>query len=296
MRAILSLFFIILGAVCYNKSLSHTRVYHFMTNKIPQLIKLEKPLVIFDTETTGLSVNLDRIVEIAYLKIKPDGAVLKGDLFLNPEMPIPAEASAVHGIFDDKVKDQPLFKDRAEELWQIFNDGYYSGFNVLAFDLPILKREFLRAGLDFNYAETKIIDTKVVYHFMEPRTLAAAYKFYCKKEHTDAHSALADVEAVAEILSQQLLKYGETRDWDFIYKIHHAQDDRFVDNDRKFYWRSGEAHLAFSKHRDRSLAEVARQEPGFLEWILKADFSEETKDIVRKALEGELPKKPSRLP
>ena len=263
----------------------------FMPDKISKLIKLEKPLVIFDLETTGLSVNLDRIIEIAYLKIMPDGTMTKGDLFINPEMKIPAEAFAVHGISDEKVKDQPTFKDKAAELFEIFKDSSYSGFNVLSFDLPFLKREFLRAGIDFDYLEAKIIDAKVIYHFMEPRTLSAAYKFYCEKEHVDAHNALGDVEATAEILGRQLEKYSEVRDWDYIYKIHHASDDRFVDNDRKFYWRSGEAYFTFSKHKDRSLAEVAERDPGFLNWILTADFSEETKDIVRKALIGELPKK-----
>lgn len=262
-----------------------------MPNKIPELIKLEKPLVIFDLETTGLSVNLDRIVEIAYLKIWPDGKVLKNDLLLNPEMKIPAEASAIHGIFDEKVEGQPTFKEKAGEFWEIFKDCSYSGFNVMTFDLPMLKREFLRAGKDFDYSSAKIIDAKVIYHIMEPRNLAAAYKFYCQKELLDAHNALADVEATAKILAKQLEKYGETRDWDFIYKIHHASDDRFVDNDRKFYWRSGEAYFAFSKNKDRSLAEVAAEDPGFLKWILGADFSEETKEIVRKALDGEMPKK-----
>jgi len=259
--------------------------------KITDLISLDKPLVIFDLETTGLSVNLDRIVEIAYLKIEPSGEISKGDLFLNPEMKIPAEAFAIHGISDDKVKDAPTFKDKAEELYEIFKDCIYSGFNAFNFDLPILKREFLRVGIDFDFANSKIIDAKVIYHKMEPRDLAAAYKFYCKKEHVDAHSALADVEATAEILTKQLEKYEETRDWDFIYKIHHASDDRFVDTDRKFYWRGGEAYLAFSKHKDRSLADVAKTDSGFLSWILGADFSEETKDIVQKALNGELPKK-----
>jgi len=262
-----------------------------MPNKIFQLIKLEKPLVIFDLETTGLSINLDRIIELAYLKISPDGTITKGDLLLNPGIKIPAEAMAVHGITDEKVRDQPSFKDKAEELWELFKDSAYSGFNVLSFDLPILKREFLRVGLDFNYAEAKVIDAKVIFHHMEQRTLSAAYKFYCQKEHTDAHNALADVEATAKILTKQLEKYSETRDWDFIYKIHHTSDDRFVDNERKFYWRDGQAFFAFSKHRDRPLAEVAEKEPGFLNWILGADFSEETKDIVRKALDGEMPKK-----
>lgn len=262
-----------------------------MPNKIPKLIKLEKPLVIFDLETTGLSVNLDRIIEIAYLKIRPAGTTLKGGWLLNPEMKIPAEASAIHGLTDEKVKDQPTFKAKAQELWGIFNDCSYGGFNVMTFDLPLLKREFLRAGKDFDYSRAKIIDSKIIFHYMEQRTLSAAYKFYCRKEHSEAHNALADVEATAKILTKQLEKYGETRDWDFIYKIHHAADDRFVDNDRKFYWRDGQAHFAFSKHKDRALAEVAASDPGFLSWILSADFSDETKEIVRKALAGEMPKK-----
>lgn len=261
------------------------------TKKINELLSLDKPLVVFDLETTGLSINLDRIVEIAYMKIMPDGEILKGDLFLNPEMKIPAEAFAIHGISDEDVKNQPTFKDMAEEFWDIFNGCYYSGFNVLTFDLPILKREFLRASKDFDYTNSKIIDAKIIYHCMEPRTLSAAYKFYCKKDHEEAHNALGDVEATAEVLTKQLEKYKETKDWDFIYKIHHIIDDRFVDADRKFYWRGGEAYLAFSKHKDRSLADVAETDPGFLSWILSADFSEETKDIVKKALNGEMPKK-----
>lgn len=261
------------------------------TKKINDLISLDKPLVIFDLETTGLSVNLDRIVEIAYLKIMPDGKILKGDLLVNPEMSIPAEAFAVHGISDEKVKDAPTFKDKAKELYGIFKDCAYGGFNVFGYDLPMLKREFLRVGLDFDYANAKVIDSQKIYHYMEPRTLAAAYKFYCKKEHVDAHNALADVEATAKILTKQLEKYEETRDWDFLYKIHHASDDRFVDTDRKFYWRSGEAFFAFSKHKDRSLADVAETDPGFLSWVLGADFSDETKEIVKKALNGELPKR-----
>lgn len=262
-----------------------------MLNKIPKLIKLDRPLVIFDLETTGLSISMDRIIEIAYLKIMPKGVTFKGDILLNPEMSIPKEASEIHGISDEDVKGKPIFREKAQELWEIFNNCCYGGFNVMDYDLPILRREFLRVGMDFDYTSAKIIDSKTIFHSMEPRTLAAAYKFYCKEEHVDAHNALADVEATAKILTQQLKKYSETRDWDFIYKIHHAASDRFVDNDRKFYWRGGQAHFAFSKYKDRALAEIVEKDQGFLSWILSADFSEETKDIIRKALDGELPKK-----
>ena len=260
-------------------------------NKITKLIKLDKPLVIFDLESTGLSISLDRIVEIAYLKIMPAGAVFRGDIFLNPEMDIPKEATEIHGITDERVKAEPTFREKAQALWEIFSGCYYGGFNVMSFDLPMLRREFLRVGMDFDYAQSKIIDSKTIFHFMEPRTLAAAYKFYCDQEHEEAHSALGDVEAAAEILQSQLEKYNEIRDWDFIHKIHHLSDDRFVDTERKFFWRSGEAYLAFSKYKGRSLKEVVEKDQGFLEWIMSADFSDETKEIVRKALNGELPKK-----
>ncbi len=262
-----------------------------MLNKISKLIKLDKPLVVFDLESTGLSITMDRIIEIAYLKIMSNGATFKGNILLDPEMSIPQEATAVHGLSDEDVKGQPTFREKAQELWEIFNGCCYGGFNVYGYDLPMLRREFLRAVLDFDYSQAKIIDSKVIYHYMEPRTLSAAYKFYCDQEHTEAHSALADVAVTAKILRSQLERYGEIRDWDFVHKIHHLSDDRYVDNDRKFYWRDGEAYFAFSKHRGRSLKEVVEQDPGFLEWIMAADFSQETKDIVKKALQGELPKK-----
>ncbi len=259
--------------------------------KIAKLIALDKPLVVFDLESTGLSVTMDRIIEVAYLKIFPSGVVKKGVMLLNPEMNIPAEAVAIHGISDDQVKDEPTFKEKAQEIWEIFNGCNFSGFNIMGFDLPLLRREFLRAGMDFDYTAAKIIDAKVIYHFMEPRTLSAAYKFYCGKEHDEAHSALADVLVAAEVLEKQLEKYGETRDWEFIHKIHHLDNDRFVDNDRKFFWRNGEAHFSFSKYKGRPLGEIVKLDPGFLNWILSADFSEETKGIIKKALNGELPKK-----
>ena len=262
-----------------------------MQNNIPKLIKLNKPLVIFDLETTGLSVIMDRIIMIAYLKIMPSGATHRGEIMLNPEINIPREASEIHGLTDEDVKGQPIFKDKAKEHWEIFNEASHGGFNALNYDLPLLRREFLRAGLDFNYLDEKVIDAKIIYHTMEPRTLSAAYKFYCEKEHVEAHSALADVEATAEIIGQQLKRYDQIRDWAYLYKIHHSAGDRFVDNDRKFYWRDGQAYFTFSKYKDQALSEVVRSDPGFLNWILTADFSDETKEIVRKALEGEMPKK-----
>jgi len=262
-----------------------------MIDKISKQLKIDKPLIMFDLETTGLALSIDRIVEIAYIKIMPNGRVQKDDIFINPEMKISEEAVEVHGITDEDVAQMPTFKEKAKELIEIFNDCYFGGFNIVGFDLPMLKREFLRAGINFDYKNSCIIDSKVIYNYMEPRTLSAAYKYYCQKEHVDAHSAIADVEATLEILSRQIEFYNEVMDMNFIFKIHKELNDRYVDNERKFYWRNGEAHFSFSKHKDDALRDVAERDPDFLKWILSADFSDETKDIVKKALEGEMPKK-----
>jgi DNA polymerase-3 subunit epsilon len=259
--------------------------------KIHELLKLDKPLILFDIESTGLSLSYDRIVELAYIKIQTNGRDMKKTLLLNPEVPIPPEATEIHGITDDKVKGEPTFREKANELWDIFNDCYYGGFNVINYDLPMLRREFLRVGMDFTYAVTQIIDSKIIYHYMEPRTLSAAYRYYCGKELLDAHSALADIEATGEVLAKQLEMYEELRDLEVVNKIHRLPDDKFVDLERRFYWRNGEAYFAFSKYRDSPLSEVAKTNPDFLRWILTADFPEETKIIVKKALEGEFPKK-----
>lgn len=262
-----------------------------MIKKINSLLKLDKPLVIFDLETTGLILTMDKIIEIAYIKIFPNGRVMKDDIFINPEMEISKESTEIHGITNDDVAQMPPFRGKAKELFDVFAGSYYGGFNVINFDLPMLKREFIRVGMDFEFTPNDIVDSKMIYHYMEPRTLSAAYKYYCGKEHVDAHSAIADVEVTAEILVNQLEKYQEAQDWEFLHRIHQTSDDRYVDNERKFYWRNGEAYFSFSKYKDTPLAEVAKTDIGFLQWIMTADFSDETKNIVEKALGGEFPKK-----
>lgn len=262
-----------------------------MPHRIAKLLKLDKPLVIFDLETTGLSIFVDKIVEIAYLKIMPNGVVFKKEFLLNPGMEIPEESIEIHGITNDDVAGAPTFKQKSLELWDVFHDCYYGGFNVIYFDLPMLRREFIRVGMDFNYDVSQIIDAKRIYQYMEPRTLAGAYKYYCGKEHKYAHSAMSDVEVTTEVFNKQLEKYKEIRDIEFIKKIHSEPSEIFIDNEKKFYWRYGKAHFAFSKYRDESLESVAKTDPGFLDWILSADFSERIKDIIRGALKGEFPKK-----
>ena len=262
-----------------------------MSNNLITKLQLKKPLIIFDLETTGLAINTDRVVELAYIKIWPDGKVVKDDILINPEQSIPKEASDVHGIKNEDIENAPTFKDLSQDLLSVFSDCVYSGFNVIRFDLPMLKREFLRFGIDFEYSNDDIVDASTIFSKKEPRTLTAAYQFYCNKEHAGAHRALADVEVTLEVLEGQLKKYSDLNDPQAIKKMHSETDSRFVDKERKFYWRDGKAHFSFSKFKDQSLEQVAQQEQGFLNWILNADFSEETKTIIRKALAGEFPKK-----
>ena len=256
-----------------------------MATNLIEKLKLERPLVIFDTETTGLSVRTDRIVQLAYSKYFPDGRTEQASLLFNPGVPIPASASAVHGLTDEKVANEPAFKDRAEELYEVFNDCAFSGFNIITFDMPLLRQEFLRAGFGFEYKNDDCIDAKAIYHAMEQRTLSAAYKFYCNKDHEEAHDALADVTAAAEVLSAQIDRYG----FDKISEIKSSQRADEVDSDGKFHWRDGQICFSFSKFRYQPLAKIAEIERGFLQWMLNGDFSDEVKKIVKDALDGKLP-------
>lgn len=253
--------------------------------KLTKLLKFEKSLVIFDIETTGLNISSDKIVELAYVKVWPNGRVKKDDMLLNPEMKITLEASAVHGIRSQDVKDKPAFRVKSQELWDVFNGCYYSGFNIINFDLPILRREFIRVGMDFEYVTSDIIDSREIFLKMVPRTLSSSYEYYCKRKLNEWHTALNDTEATAEILVRQLEKYKEIRDWEFINKLHQTEEEA-MDSTRKFYWLHGTAYFAFSKYRDKSLKQIARNDPKFLEWILAADFNDDVKSVVRMALEG----------
>lgn len=254
--------------------------------KIAKYLNLDKPLVVFDIETTGTNISSDKIVEIGLVKIKPDGLVQKREYLLDPEIRIDPESTAIHGIRNRQVKGQPKFKDKAQELFEIFNDCYYSGFNISVFDLPVLRREFIRNGIDFDYDEKSIIDTRQIYRYMVPRTLSAAYNYYCGKNFTGNHGAMTDTEIALEILLKQLEKYKEIRDWEFINLAHDTSGENYLDSNRKFFWHKGEAYFAFSKYQGRALKDIVKNDRPFLEWILEADFSDDTKNIVRQALDS----------
>jgi DNA polymerase III subunit epsilon len=243
-------------------------------------------LVIFEIKTTGIAVSSDKIFEIAYLKIFPNGRFKKDSFYLNPEIELSDISSVIHNIKNEDLLKEATFRKRSRELWDIFYDCFYCGFSIVDFDLLILRREFIRLGLDFDYSFNDIIDLKFIFNYMEPRTLSAAYKHFCKKEHISVHHALKDVEVAAEIFEAQIDKYEEIRSINFINEIHNPNNERSMEHESKFYWRQGEAYFNFSKYKDSPLSEVAIYDSEFLEWILKADFSVQVKNIVRKALRG----------
>lgn len=253
--------------------------------KISKYLNLDKPLIIFDCEATGTAISSDRIINLSYIKIFPDGHIKKEDYLFNPEIKISPEATAIHGIRNEHIQDKKKFKEKAQEIWEIFNNCYYSGFNIINFDLLLLRREFIRIGIDFEYDTNNIIDVKKIYERFTPATLRSAYHYYYHKYLKLDHSAMFNTETAANILIKQLDKYKEIRNKEFIHKLHEtADDDTITGSTQKFYWVAGEAYFSFSKYKDKPLSWVAKKDPKFLDWILQADFSENTKNIIKNTI------------
>src|SRR6266404_1526727 len=255
-------------------------------------LKLTRPLAILDLETTGTTPAIDRIVEVAILKIYPDGRRTKYHERVNPQVPIPPEATKVHGIGDEHVRKCAPFKKLAATIGQFLKDCDLAGYNLTRFDLALLQNEFARAEVEFSLAKRCIVDACQIFHRKEPRDLAAALRFFCREEHSQAHSAMHDVRACWKVLEAQLGRYTDLPlDLQGLHDFCNERDERFVDAERKFEWRHNEATFAFGKYRGRSLREVAKEEPGFLEWMLASDFGAGTKAIAEKALRGKFPKR-----
>jgi DNA polymerase-3 subunit epsilon len=244
-----------------------------------------------DLETTGLAREVDRIVEIAILKFHPDGRRTRYCKRVNPQIPIPPEASEVHGIRDEHVKGEPIFKKIARQVALILRGCDIAGFNVASFDLRVLEREFERAGIPFASERRMVIDCKRIFHAKEPRDLQAAARFYLGTEHGDAHSALADARVCWRVLEAQLCRYPDLpRDVAGLHDFCGWSADKYLDSGRKFEWRYGQASFAFGKHQGRLLKEVAKEEPDYLQWMAGSDFPADTKKIVKAALDGKFPK------
>jgi DNA polymerase-3 subunit epsilon len=240
------------------------------------MLKLTRPLAFIDLETTGTNLGSDRIVEIAIVKILPDGSKSVKRKIINPEMPVPKAASDIHGITDEMVKDAPTFKQVAQELKQMLDGCDLSGYNSNRFDIPLLAEEFLRAGVDFDMKGRRLIDVQKVFHMMEQRTLSAAYKFYCDKKLEGAHSAEADATATYEILEAQINRYpalGNTVD--SILKL--IGEEVIVDFARRFVMENGVEVFNFGKFKGKPVAGVLKTEPQYYDWMMKGDFPQHTK-------------------
>lgn len=252
-------------------------------------LKLRNPLAIFDLETTGVDVTKDRIVELSVVRIMPDGTRTVKTKRVNPTVPIPLEASLIHGIYDNDVKDEPTFKQIAKAVAQFFDGCDLAGFNVVKFDLPLLVEEFLRAGVDFDTKNRKIADAQKIFHLMEPRSLGAAYKFYCGKELENAHTAEADTLATWDVLDAQIGMYAGKKIKDVrgneiepikndMAELHKISMGNTVDfAGRLAYNAKGEVVFNFGKHKDKPVIDVFRQEPSYYDWMMNGDFPLHTK-------------------
>lgn len=244
-------------------------------------LNLTKPIIFFDLETTGVNFQTDRIVEISYIKVYPNGAEESRTIRVNPERHIPEEATAIHHITDEDVASERPFKEIARELARTFTGCDIGGFNSNKFDLPLLMEEFIRAGVDdFDPTRCRLIDVQTIFHKMEQRTLVAAYKFYCGKDLTEAHSANADTRATYEVLKAQLDRYPSLQnDMDFLAQF--STQRRNVDMaGRIVYDDKGREIFNFGKHKGKTVDQVFASDPNYCDWMQKSDFAANTKQVV----------------
>lgn len=252
-------------------------------------LQLDRPIAFLDIEATGLNVSRDRIVEIAVIKVHPDGSESEFCSLVNPEMPIPQEVIEIHGITDERVKDAPTFLELAPKLVDFIEEADLAGYNSNKFDIPLLAEEFLRVGNAFDLSKKKLIDVQNIFHKMEQRTLSAAYRFYCKKDIHNAHSALADTKATWEVFQAQLEKYADLKsDVAFLADFSKGGQLDLVDYAGRLARNSkGEVVYNFGKHKGKSVEEVTQLEPGYYGWFVSdsTDFPKFTKQKLKEEME-----------
>jgi DNA polymerase-3 subunit epsilon len=253
-------------------------------------LNLKRPIACVDLETTGISITQDRIIEISIIKIFPDGTKEIKTRYINPQMPIPAEATAVHGISDSDVANEPTFKELANGIKQFLENCDLCGFNSNRFDFPILTEEFLRVGMEENFKDKHLVDVQQIFFKKEPRNLTAAYKFYCEKELQNAHSAEADALATFEILLAQLDKYSDLQN-DVESLGNFSKGEDFMDYSRRVKIVQGKPVFNFGKYKDKSVSEVLQKEPQYYDWIMKGDFALDTKNVISKLFHETMLKK-----
>ena len=243
-------------------------------------LNLTKPICFFDLETTGINITTDRIVEISILKVFPNGKEERKTWLVNPQVPIPKEVTAIHGITDADVADKPSFKEIAKDVYSMIKDSDLGGFNSDRFDIPLLAEEMLRADVDFDMKNRLSIDVQTIFHKMEQRTLSAAYRFYCNKELEGAHGAEADTNATYEVLKAQIEKYKEIEN-DTKFLAEFSTRKQFADFAGFIsYNKKGEECFAFGKHKGKLVTEVLETEPGYFGWLINADFPLYTKKVL----------------
>jgi DNA polymerase-3 subunit epsilon len=247
-------------------------------------LQLARPIAFFDLETTGVNLATDRIIEVAIIKILPDGTRQVKRKLINPGIPIPAETTAIHGITDEMVKDAPSFKQCGNELKQFIENCDMGGYNSNRFDIPILMEEFLRAGMEVDLSTRKMVDVQHIFYKMEPRTLTAAYKYYCDKELVDAHSAEADVNATIDVFMSQIERYPHLgNSLESILGI--IGEDKVVDYARRFIFdEKGVEVFNFGKHKGRPVVDVLKAEPQYYDWMMRGDFPLHTKQKLTEIL------------
>ncbi|WP_339876104.1 exonuclease domain-containing protein [Olleya marilimosa] len=243
-------------------------------------LNLTKPICFFDLETTGVNITNDRVVEISILKVYPNGNKESKTWLVNPEMPIPAVVSAIHGVTDERVANEPTFKQLAPEINAMIKDADLAGFNSNRFDIPLLAEEMLRADLDFDMKGRVAVDVQTIFHKMEQRTLGAAYKFYCDKSLENAHTAEADTLATYEVLKAQVERYDELEN-DTKFLAEFSSRKKFADFAGFIsYDKEGKEVFSFGKHKGKLVTEVLDKEPGYFGWLLNADFPLYTKKVL----------------
>lgn len=253
-------------------------------------LQLTRPIAFIDLETTGLNISTEKIVEIAIVKILPDGTKQVKRKLINPQIPIPAASSELHGITDEMVKDAPTFKQAANEIKQFIENCDLAGYNSNRFDIPMLIEEFLRSGLEFTVDGKKLLDVQKVFHMMEQRTLSAAYKFYCNKNLENAHGAEVDAAATWEVLEAQLERYPQIGTTvESIVKF--TGEDDIVDFARRFIKEKGVEVFNFGKHKGKPVVQVLKEEPQYYDWMMKGDFAMNTKQKLTEILNRTLLKK-----
>ncbi len=260
----------------------------------PKLFKLYKPLAFFDIESTGTNRKTDRIIDLAVVVVKTNRSLENHYFRVHPEMPIPPESTRIHGITDDDVKEAPAFREVVGDVLKVFEPCDLAGYNILHFDIPMLQEECNRAGRTFRMDGRRVLDMQRIYHKNEPRDLSAALRFYCSEFHLGAHSAIDDVLATIRVFEGQLKRYKDLpHDIDELAEYCNPRDPTWADRAGKLKWYSGEIVINFGRNQGCKLKELVAEDPSFLTWILRSDFPDDTREIVRDGLDGKWPNPPA---